>query len=108
MAIETAVAPAFWPRAEGVPVFPEFSLEERDRRWCRVRELMRAHNVECMIVPPSIAADEQANSRYLSQVGGQQGGAWIIFPESGQVTAIFSSARECNMWQDLQRWITDM
>jgi Xaa-Pro aminopeptidase len=31
-----------------------------------------------------------------------------VFPQSGEVTAIFSSARECEMWKDLQHWIVDM
>ena len=75
--------------------YPRFSLAERDRRWEAVRELMRAQYLDVIVTPQNTghSMDFQANSRYLTHVGGG-GDADIaaVFPLEGDVTAIATSA----------------
>src|SRR5207245_9615277 len=56
------------------PVFtdwqlPTFSMEERDRRWGRVRELMRRDGVDCIVGLNSTGTHNrnQADVRYLDR-----------------------------------------
>jgi len=35
------------------PLYPQFSLAERDRRWAAVRALMRAERLDVIVVPNS-------------------------------------------------------
>jgi Xaa-Pro dipeptidase len=100
--------PYLWDVQNGKPQFPKFSLAERDRRWARVRKLMEHAEIATLLIPSGSFGDEQANSRYLSQIGGQQGGAWVIFPLEGKVTAILNSERETNLWKQAQGWISDL
>ncbi len=59
-----------------------FSKAERDRRWKRVREMMRREKLDGLLTP---AADGEAgaDSRYLTQRAG-----WVVFPLEGRVTLI--------------------
>ena len=52
--------------------YPRFSLAERDRRWRAVRELMRRERLDVIITPQNTghSMDYQANTRYLTHVGG--------------------------------------
>src|SRR5258705_2186659 len=71
--------------------YPRFSLAERDRRWGRVRELMRERDCACLVAPGLRDPEDQATSRYLSQIGGIGVHAWVVFPLHGDVTAIVES-----------------
>ena len=75
--------------------YPRFSLKERDRRWKALRERMREAGLDVIVCPNNTghSTDFQANSRYLSHVGGG-GDADIamVFPLEGDVTAIATSA----------------
>ncbi|HET8564008.1 MAG TPA: hypothetical protein VFM35_09070, partial [Candidatus Binatia bacterium] len=64
----------------GKRLLPSFSLAERDRRYSRVRRLMAERNLDCLLAPAADVGEPQANSRYLCQIGGVQGGAWVVFP----------------------------
>ena len=92
----------------GRRVLPSFSLAERDRRFGRVRELMAEASLDCLLLPATDVGEAQANSRYLSQIGGVQGGAWVVFPVSGEVTAIVAAERELRMWKNQLRWPEDL
>jgi Xaa-Pro aminopeptidase len=92
----------------GKRLLPSFSLAERDRRYGRVRRLMAERNLDCLLAPAADVGEPQANSRYLCQVGGVQGGAWVVFPSSGDVTAILSSERERRMWAANLAWPSDI
>ena len=81
----------FQTDAAGKRRLSSFSLAERDRRYERVRKLMRERNLNCLLAPAADNGEPQANSRYLCQMGGVQGGAWVVFPAAGEVTAILSS-----------------
>src|SRR5512132_829719 len=89
--------------------YPRFSLVERDRRWNAVRELMRQHRLDVIVTPQNSghSTDYQANSRYLTHVGGG-GDADIaaVFPLEGEVTAIATSAAP--RWLTVQDWTNDV
>ena len=92
----------------GNRLLPSFSLAERDRRYGRVRRLMAERNLDCLLAPAADVGEPQANSRYLCQIGGVQGGAWVIFPSSGEATAIVASERERRMWAANLAWPQDI
>jgi Xaa-Pro aminopeptidase len=89
--------------------YPRFSLRERDRRWKAVRAKMAAAAVGVIVCPNNTgnSTDFQANSRYLSHVGG--GGdadIAVIFPLHGDITAIATSAAA--RWPTVQNWTADV
>lgn len=89
--------------------YPRFTLEERERRWARVRGMMAEAGIDAIVCPNNTghSTDFQANSRYLSHVGG--GGdadIAVVFPLEGEVTAIATSAEP--RWPTVQEWTTDV
>lgn len=89
--------------------YPRFSLKERDRRWEALRERMREAGLDVIVCPNNTghSTDFQANSRYLSHVGG--GGdadIAVVFPLNGDVTAIATSATP--RWPTVQDWTSDV
>lgn len=89
--------------------YPLFSLAERDRRWREVRVRMKEAGLDVIVCPNNTghSTDFQANSRYLSHVGG--GGdadIAVVFPLEGDVTAIATSAAP--RWPTVQNWTTDV
>ncbi|MBI4522783.1 MAG: aminopeptidase P family N-terminal domain-containing protein [Deltaproteobacteria bacterium] len=85
-----------------------FSLAERERRYARVRQHMAELGLDCLLAPAADVGEPQAHSRYLSQIGGVQGGAWVVFPACGEVTAIVSAEREARMWLEHLLWPRDI
>jgi Xaa-Pro aminopeptidase len=89
--------------------YPRFSLAERDRRWKAVRELMRRERLDVIVAPQNTghSMDYQANTRYLTHVGGG-GDSDIagVFPLQGEVTAIATSAAP--RWPTVQDWTEDI
>lgn len=92
----------------GKRVLPSFSMAEHDRRYGRVRRLMAEMNLDALLAPPADGHEPQASSRYLTQVGGQQGAAWAVVPAEGPETAILSSEREHRMWRTNLVWPEDL
>ena len=89
--------------------YPRFSLAERDRRWKAVRAKMAEAGIDVIVCPNNTghSTDFQANSRYLSHVGG--GGdadIAVVFPLEGEVTAIATSAAP--RWPTVQDWTGDV
>jgi Xaa-Pro aminopeptidase len=89
--------------------YPRFSIAERDRRWRAVRELMRRDRLDVIVTPQNTghSMDYQANTRYLTHVGG--GGdsdIAAVFPLEGEVTAIATSAAP--RWPTVQDWTKDV
>src|SRR6266508_239459 len=77
------------------PVFtswqlPTFSMEERERRWGRVRQLMRRDGIDCVVGLHSTGTHNrnQADVRYLTQLGNNCEEVAVCFPIEGKVTAI--------------------
>src|SRR4051794_28091505 len=82
---------------------PSLSLAERDRRWGRVRELMKAAGIDVLVAPPNTGGNErnQADARYLTQFGmnGEQIGC--VFPLNGNVVGFGGpSAKLVSKWID--------
>ena len=81
---------------------PKFSRAERERRWGRVRELMRRAGLDAVIGFPNQSHWDQfqADVRYLTQIGGHQTEAAMVFPEAGEVTAFVRGANEVECTAD--------
>lgn len=60
-----------------------FSTAERDRRWSRVRQMMRRDGFDALITPAGDNAEAAADSRYLTQRNG-----WVVFPLDGSPTLV--------------------
>jgi Xaa-Pro aminopeptidase len=102
IASEPATAPTLYP-------YPRFSLRERDRRWRVVRARMADARIDVIVCPNNTgnSTDFQANSRYLTHVGG--GGdadVAVVFPLHGEPTAIATSAAP--RWPTVQDWTADV
>jgi Xaa-Pro aminopeptidase len=69
---------------------PTFSMAERERRWARVRQLMHRDGIDCIVGLNSTGTHNrnQADVRYLTQLGNNCEEIGVCFPLSGQVTAI--------------------
>ncbi len=87
---------------------PQLSLEERDRRYKRVRTEMARRGIDCLLLPANTGRWEQlqADSRYLSSIGGFATEVFTVFPLEGEVTAyIFNRA---GWWKQAQNWVQDV
>ncbi|HWP23204.1 MAG TPA: M24 family metallopeptidase [Candidatus Binatia bacterium] len=89
---------------------PKFSRAERERRWSRLRELMRAQELEAIIGFPNQSHWDQfqADVRYLTHIGGHQTEVAVVFPLQGEVTAFVRGANEVEWWGIAQHWVTDI
>jgi len=89
--------------------YPLFSIEEREARWKRVREMMSREAFDVIVAPNNSghSLDFQADARYLSHCGG--GGDTdiaCIFPLQGEVTVAAKDADD--RWLTTQDWVTDV
>src|SRR5437870_1583033 len=87
---------------------PQLSLEERDRRYKKVRTEMARSNIDCLLLPANTGRWEQlqADSRYLTSIGGFATEVFTVFPLEGEVTAyIFNRA---GWWKQAQNWVQDV
>lgn len=91
-------------------LIPTFSLAERDRRWGLVRERMKKAGLDCLVGFPNGGRFEQlqANTRYLTQMGGFACEIGVAFPLDGEVTAFVQSPRDIVWWKRAQSWIGDL
>ncbi|MGI9147902.1 MAG: M24 family metallopeptidase, partial [Chloroflexota bacterium] len=98
------------PAAGGPVEYPRFSDAERDRRWARVRELMRRDGVDVIVgFPNSHMFDSfQASNRYLTGIGGNCASVGVVFPQTGQVTAIVSPDQAPEYLRAVQDWVADI
>ena len=89
---------------------PKFSAAERERRWGRVRELMRAAGLDAIIGFPNQSHWDQfqADIRYLTHIGGHQTEVAVVFPLSGEVTAFVRGGNEVEWWSIAQDWVKDI
>ena len=95
-------------RTEGLFPYPRFSLAERDRRWRAVRARMAERGIDVIITPQNTghSTDFQANSRWLTQVGGgADADIAAVFPLEGEVTIAATTAKL--RWPPVQNWVTD-
>jgi len=89
---------------------PKFSLGERDRRWARVRELMRESGFDALVGFPNQSHWDQfqADIRYLTHIGGHQTEVAMVFPLDNQVTAFVRGGNEVQWWRIAQDWVGDI
>jgi Xaa-Pro dipeptidase len=75
-----------WSPAWSNAVFP---LEERDRRWAKVRRLMARDGIDLILCLPCTNSHDrgQADARYLTQLGENSDETTVAFPIEGGVTA---------------------
>ena len=68
---------------------PSFSIEERDARWSRVRELMRRDGLDCIIGLGGVGQHNrnQADVKYLTHIGHCNEEVGVAFPIEGDVAA---------------------
>jgi len=89
-------------------MIPQLSLQERDRRYRKVREEMARRGIDCLLLPANSGRWEQlqADSRYLTSIGGFATEVFTVFPLNGEVTAyIFNRA---GWWKQAQNWVQDV
>ncbi len=89
---------------------PKFSHTERQRRWSRVRELMRKEQLDAIIGFPNQSHWDQfqADIRYLTHIGGHQTEVAVVFPLTGEVSAFVRGGNEVEWWSIAQDWVTDV
>jgi Xaa-Pro aminopeptidase len=92
------------------PIIPTFSLEERDRRWGRLREEMKKAGLHALISLPNEGHWDQfgADTRYITQIGGTQTEVGAVLPFEGNVTAVVRGANEIEWWGLAQDWVKDI
>ncbi|HEY1232464.1 MAG TPA: hypothetical protein VGH22_03710 [Candidatus Binatia bacterium] len=89
---------------------PKFSHAERECRWSRVRELMRRDRIDAIIGFPNQSHWDQfqADTRYLTHIGGHQTEVAVVFPISGGVTAFVRGDNEIEWWRIAQDWLSEI
>ncbi|HLG73250.1 MAG TPA: M24 family metallopeptidase [Chloroflexota bacterium] len=87
---------------------PRLSLQERDHRWGRVRQAMKERGLACIISPPNTGHWElfQADTRYLTSIGGNCSETACVFPLEGDPMAVVLNRPE--FWAGAQDWVTDI
>jgi Xaa-Pro aminopeptidase len=92
-----------------VQPYLRFTTRERDRRWKAIRERMAREGLHAIVTPAntSHAGDWQADSRYISHVGGGLNAlVGVVFPLKGEVTVAAYSAHRWG--PQVQDWVTDL
>jgi Xaa-Pro dipeptidase len=97
--LQPAGAASLSSRLPNLPA--QFSLEERNRRWTRVRAMMRQRQFDALLTP-SGDGEASADSRYLTQLPG-----WTVFPLDGAVTAIVDGG-DRGLSAPGQPWVSDV
>src|SRR5207253_5821889 len=83
-----------------------FSLEERDRRWQKVRQLMARDGIDVVVCLPCTNSHDrgQASARYLTQLGENSDEQIVVFPVEGEITAWHSRG---GVWPS-SNWFSDL
>jgi Xaa-Pro dipeptidase len=89
---------------------PILSIEERDRRYRRVRNLMKDRKLDVLIFAPATGDWDnfQPDLRYMTCVGGNGMAAAGVFPFEGQPAVAVREARRVAYWRDAQTWVKDV
>ena len=98
------------PASGGPEDYPRFSEAERELRWAKVRALMRRDGIDLIVgFPNSHTFDSfQASTRYLTGIGGNCAAVGVVFPLSGEVTAIVSPDQHPDYLRAVQDWVADI
>ena len=89
---------------------PRLSLKERDRRWAAMRREMAARNLDVVVLWgwPTMWDFYTANARYLCPIGGNAEFNVLVFPASGEPTAIIQMPTFVEGWRSAQEWVGDI
>jgi Xaa-Pro aminopeptidase len=89
---------------------PVLSIEERDRRYARVRHLMNDRQLDGLVFAPATGDWDnfQPDLRYMTCVGGNGMAAAGVFPMQGQPVVAVREARRVAYWRDAQEWVKDI
>ena len=89
---------------------PKFTLTERDHRWAKVRKRMNFAGIDAIFVPPhtGLFDTQQANTRYLTGLGGNHWTVATVFPLHEEVTALPSGDVHPQICLERQDWVTDI
>jgi Xaa-Pro dipeptidase len=89
---------------------PQISLEERDRRWAAVRDLMRERKLDALFLCgwPLMWDFKVANARFLSSIGGNAEFNLMVFPLEGEPTSFVSMPTFIEGWKRAQNWVPDV
>ena len=88
--------------------YPTLSLKERDRRWRKLRELMKKEKMDCLVVA-GLRSREQLD-RYITN---DITGGFVIFPIEGEpILLFFSNDFITSHWESMRRgeqvWVSDV
>ncbi len=91
-------------------LIPNFTVAERDRRWSNIRQRMAMEKLDCLIAFPNQGRFEQlqANTRYLTQIGGFATEVALVFPLEHDVTAFVQTPRDIEFWSSAQNWVQNL
>ena len=89
---------------------PRLSLAERDRRHSAVRAAMAQDGLDCIVAPQNTGEWDacQPDVRYLTAIGGGGTAAAVVFPATGEPTAIVREPRRVEFWRAAQGWVSDI
>ncbi len=88
--------------------YPTLSLKERDRRWKKLRELMKKEKMDCLVVA-GLRSREQFD-RYITN---DLSGGFVIFPIEGEPISLLPTIYDITShWESVRRgeqpWISDV
>ena len=88
----------------------ELSLSDRDARWARARVAMAGAGIDVLVTAPNPAFWDQlqAHATYLSGVGGNNAPVAVVFPLTGEVTAVTGPVPSKEFWLAWQSWVRDV
>lgn len=89
---------------------PRFSLDERELRWGRIREMMHEKGYDALVLPYNTGhwGQFQADVQYVAGMGGNDSEITAVFPLDGEVTAWVRSSGYISKWLGAQDWVSDI
>ncbi|MPZ15557.1 MAG: M24 family metallopeptidase [Chloroflexi bacterium] len=89
---------------------PQFSFEERQRRWQRVRHAMAREGMDLLLAPTHTGhwGQLQADVRYLTQLAPNMYEVFAVFPLEGEVVAITRMDSHTEWLRNAYEWVGDV
>lgn len=89
---------------------PRLSIDERNRRWSEVREVMNDNELDGLLLFgfPLTWDFATANARFLSSIGGNAELNILVFPAEGEPTCFVMMPTFVEYWKRAQDWVKDV